>query len=307
MNRNIVLALLLVPLAGAEGRFFEYKEDSLGFALDNVECKRDFTVGVMESMMEHLDGADSLSEHVATLDDDVDALAEYADEADALGFRAYVRDSFMPHMLDAREAIRLERLEAAPVDPSVRMELGSDYNELLEGYETCNFESMEGFAWAKIDAYNEALEAATDRAESLASKGISTDAIEDLIATAQDEIVDPLEREVESAENASQVREALSKYCLFSGCPAGTNFHFGAKVAAEALGSTVDALEEVSDDAEADAYLAEAQGHLEDAQDVLEEIGDGVYSDGQGRTLWSAIHSAASSIKDALYELRSAR
>jgi hypothetical protein len=300
----VLFALLLIPMSSAIGELDDEREAALNAAMDNVECKTDFMVGVIDSMVENIEGVDYLNDHVDVLTGDEAQLQEYADEGDVQGFKDYVDDSYTPHMREAKDDVREARLEAN-ISAETKAELRDDYNSLSAAYEACNFDSLERFAEAKLSGYEEALELAEDKAANLSAKGVDTSGLTALIEEAEDEIVDPLSEAVENAGNSTELRDALGQYCLFNGCPRGTNFHFAAKFEVEKLESI---LEFIADDAEA-AGLGEdvdsAQEDIDATQDVLDDVGTSQYTESQGEDLRGYLRSAADTIMEIISTLRS--
>jgi hypothetical protein len=303
-TRYVMLALLLAPMVFAEGPFFDIRGQGLDAAMDNVVCKTDFMTGVLESIMDHVDGTEGLQTHVDALEADVEELQSLADANDVRGFRMYLHESYVPDMKAAREAIVLERGEHE-ITPGTRAALKSDFDELHSEYESCNSESMERFANAKIDAYEKALELAENQASELSAKGVETSGLSSLIEEAQEEIVEPLQAEVDAADTGPEIRAALAKYCLFDGCPTGTNFNFAAKFGHEKLQSILDYVEDEADAAGLGDDVDEAQADLDEAKSILDSVGDGSYSESQGRELWNALHDAAAKIREIVSSLRS--
>ncbi|MFH0884537.1 MAG: hypothetical protein V1861_02405 [Candidatus Micrarchaeota archaeon] len=299
----LLFALLLVPFASAiEGLDVE-REAALNAAMDNVECKTDFMVGVIDSMVENIEGVDYLNDHVDVLNTDEAQLQEYADEGDGQSFKDYVRDSYAPHMREAKDDIHDARLEAN-ITPEIKAELRDDYNSLGADYEACNLDSLERFAEAKLNGYEEVLELAEDKVANLSGKGVDTSSLTALIEDAREEIVDPLSEALENADNSTEVHDAIAQYCLFNGCPNGTNFHFAAKFEAEKLESI---LEFIADDAEAAGLgddVDSAQEDIDAAQAVIDEAGTSQYTEEQGEDLKDYLLSAADTIMEIISTLR---
>jgi len=307
-TRYMLFILLMAPLISAapEG-FDEERGAAMDAALGNVICNNGFTIGQMEYLMSIADGYDSLQDNIDALEADEEALSELAEERDPEGFRDYMLNERAENALDARQAYVAARMEIWPtLTFEQRQELRSEYSTLLDEYQTCHYEALEGFANAKIEGYESALELASERMSNLSEKGVDTSELESLIDEAQDSVISPLKDEVASAEDGPKMREAIASYCLFDGCPNGENFHFAAKFETTKLGSVLDAMEEDAIEAGLGDEVEEASAHLGDAQESLDGVGTGRYPSGEGEEVWESIKDAADIIRDILGELRSA-
>jgi hypothetical protein len=317
----MLFALLLVPMVSAIGGFNgaagasgghgsgssrmgmdEIKGELLTSSMDNVICKADFMNGVLESMMENVNGTENLQDDLDALETDVETLQGYSGSGDANGYRLYLRDSFAPHMRAARENIMSAR---HGVGGSVGEQLRIEYDSYKSEYHACNDESMGRFSEAKVNAYEAALERAQERADNMSAKGIDASGLDSLIRDAWEQVVDPLQDALDEAENGTGAKDAIHQYCLFNGCKEGLNFHFWVKFEAEKLDSV---LASISDEA-AEAGLSDdvdsAQADIDSASDALEDAGTAQYTDGAGQGILDDLHSAAQKIKAILHELRS--
>ncbi len=300
----VILALLLVPMASADPGIFDMpKGDGLDAAMDNVKCRAEFTVGVLESHISIL-GADELQDDIDDIEDDVDELQELVDDGDIRGFREHVHGDYSQHMRNARQNA-LQSRNQGNLSHGVKAQLRDAYSDLHEDFETCNFDSMERFAQAKIDAYEKVLERAGQRSEDLSEKGVDTGDLDDLIADAEDEILNPLQDAVGDAKTAEELREALGSYCLFNGCKDGMNFHFAANWQIEKLDSILDLIEEDAEEAGLSDDWDDANDYLETASSNLDEIGYDQYEGTEHDDVWDNIRSASGALKDIISELRS--
>lgn len=299
-----LFGLLMMSLTTAfPGHYDPMKEDALESAMDNVVCRVEFSVGVMESHIEHLD-AEELQDHIDTLEADVDELQEYVDDADAEGFRQYLRGTYVPNQQDVRAAVLDARLEAN-MTYEIRQSLMEDYTELKETFDECNYQSIKNFAEAKLEAYDEVLATAQERADNLTEKGVETDGLEQIIEDAEDEIVDPLQSAVDDAEDAQEIRDALRSYCMFNGCFDGTNFHFAAKTNIERLYSILEVVEDDAIEAGLEDEVEAIEDYLADAEDYLQDAGTSQYTTEQAEGVWDNIKDAAETLKEIVSELRS--
>jgi hypothetical protein len=299
----MLFALLLVPFASAEGRFIDERTDALSAAMDEVICRTDFTIGVLESHIEHLD-ADELQENVDALESDMEELEELAESVDFTGFRVYMRETYSAHLRQAREDVIEARLNAN-ITPADRLALRSDYDALFSDFQDCSFGALKRFATAKADAYEEAMAAAKERKDALSEKGLDTDGLESLINDAEEQVVDPFADAVDSAATAAELREALGEYCLFSGCPRGTNFHFAAKWHAEVLDKALAYVEDDAEEAGLGAKWDEASGMVEEADSAIGDLGTSQGTREELAEIWDDLTDASALLKEIISTLRS--
>jgi hypothetical protein len=302
--KYVVLALFLVPMATASpGIFDEPKGDALDAAMEHVQCRAEFTIAVMESQMEHL-GGNGLHDDIDAIEDDLEELQDLADNGDIHGFRSYLWVVFADNMLDARQNA-MEHRNQANMTHQVRLKLRSDYFDAKDDFDSCNAGALSHYADAKLDGYNVLLEAAEERAENLSEKGLDTSGLEELIDDAQEQVVGPLEDELDGAESAVEIREALGSYCMFNGCRDGFNFHMAAKWNIEKLDQILVLIEEDAESAGLGDDWDDASGYISDADDALSAVGDDQYEGTEHSDVWDNIRSASETLKDVISELRS--
>jgi len=282
----------------------EVRAERMGGAMDNAICKAGFTIGVLESMMDKVEGVDYLQDDVDTLNDDVDALQGYVDSEDDEGFWAYVKDTYSKHMKDAQQNVQKARREAN-ISNETREALRDDYKSMKGDYQSCNLESSKRFGQAKLDAYETILSNAEEKIGRLSEKGIDTAGLTQLVEDARSEIVEPLSEALEGSENHTEVKDALKSYCMFNGCPDGTNFHFAARFEVEKLASILEALSGNATEAGLGDDVQSAEDDLESAESELDDLGSEDYSEGQQESVWEHVRSAADKTKDILSKLRS--
>ena len=300
----MLFALLLVPMATAEGRFAYERGKWLDARMDNVVCKTNYMTGIIDYLMEIVGDTDDLAEHKVVLAQDVETLQEYADELNMAAFRAYLSDSYTPHLLEARQAAAEVR-NNANLSTDQLEELRSDYEELRTEYQSCSSDSLARMASAKIAGYKTALEVAQVKVANLSARGVNTSSLSELIADARSEIVSPLQDAIDAAENASELRSALREYCLSDGCPDGANFHFAAKFETEKLNSILAFIKTDAEAASLGDEVESAQADIDAAKDILDSIGTSNYLDGQAEELRGNLASAATTIKEIFSSLRS--
>jgi len=309
----MLFALLFVPLVSAapqgygpgvpvgKGAVRYTNGEGLASAMDVVNCRTDFTVGVLDSMIDRVPEASVLSDNVEELDADTAQLQGYTDAGDVDGFKTYLRATYEPHLRDAKQEV-LEVRRTANLSNDTRTELRSDYGALRTQYDGCNFNGLKRAAQAKVDSYDRFLDKAEERANNLSAKGVETSGLLGLISDARSQIVGPLQSALAAADNSSDVKDAFGQYCLFNGCPEGMNFHFAAKYELEKLDAILDAVDENATAAGLGDDVAAIQGYIDSAQSALDAAGTSQFND---KGVWNDIRDASNGLKDLLAALRS--
>lgn len=289
-------------MAGLESRWAIARGQMLNGSMDNAVCKAGYMAKAIDAVMENVNGTDGLMNLADKLDNDVAALQNYANDGNILGFRAYMHNTFTPHMAAAKSSINDAWANATLAE---RLRLSAEFRSLQTEYLACNGPSLGRFGDAKADAYDVALERARARAGALSAKGVDVSGIESLIDEAREQVVDPLNDGLDSADNGTAMRGAIGGYCLMNGCPNGLNFHFWAKFEAEKLDSI---LASISDDARA-AGLSDdvdsAQADIDSARNSIDDIGSGTYSSGIGKEVMDSLREASRKITAIYHNLRS--
>ncbi len=287
MIRYVILAMMLVSFASAQGIFYEDRAERFEAGKEYAICKANFNIQVMESHMEEL-GVD-LHDEVDELEGDIEEIQNLDMEN---GFWPYMNSQFRPHMMHAREMTIQTR---AGMMQGHRMNLINEYSDHAAEYRECIASSLEKYGNAKVSAYEHMLDRAESRADELESKDLDVSELRNLISQAQSDIVDVLKGDLKNAETGEQIRNAIRSTCMYDGCPNGMNFHFSAKWHIAKMESIVDLYGD-------DVDFSEASGYLDEAEDILDSSGNGFLNDGE---LWRNIRAASNSIKEALFDLRS--
>lgn len=311
----MLFALLLVPFVSAAPQGYgpgvqvgqgpgiagKYMNgEGLASAMDVVVCRTDFTVGVLDSMIDRVPGASGLGDSVDELEEDTAQLQQYADAGDVDGFKTYLRGTYESHLRDAKQEV-LEARRTANLSSDTRAELRADYDALRAEYDGCNFNGLKRAAQAKIDGYGRFLDRAEEKTNNLAGKGVETGGLLSLISDARSQIVAPLQSAVDAADNASEVKDAFGQYCLFNGCPDGTNFHFAAKFEIEKLDGILAVVGENATAAGLGADVDGIQADLDSAEAGLVSAGTDQFNDKQ---VWNGIRAASDGLRDLMAALR---
>jgi hypothetical protein len=306
MRYTVMLAvgLMIIPLAGAAGMNSTYRQGMLDAAMANAACKADF----MDGLIGAIDGAvpsASLGQYADALGNDERTMQGLASSGDWEGFRGYVQGTFDPDMKTAREAVQSwRRGDGRSAGNDTRSALKDDYSRLRAAYDGCAFDSLKGYADAKVQWYTSLMADYQAKAGKLGSEGVQTGDLASLISDADSQIVSPLQSAVDSAGNTTQLRDAIGQYCLFNGCGSGTDFHMAARFESGRLSDVLAYIQPRAQAAGLGGNVTDAQGVVSSVQSELSRIGTSEYAPGQSDEVWSGIRSAANETRDILGALR---
>lgn len=304
----MVPVLLLLAVSVASAARFEYDEKPMLMAVyENAKCRVDFTSDLIDSMVEESPEEEGLLDYQDTLNDDMDELYGMAQEGNREGFRLYLRETFEPNFREAKEEMREARnriREGEEQGQGKMLRLRNEYMELNGTYAECHYETMGDIAQERIRWMNQVLAHWSEKSDDISGKGVDTSELDGVVDNAEEEIVDALEDEVDSATTGYQVRKAIGGYCLGNGCPNGKNHHFYAKAEIAKLNGILAYLEEDAEEAGLEEEVSEAEGYLESADGGVQETGQNQYRQGMGESVWNDIKGAAETIRDIFSELR---
>ncbi len=303
-----LMLLLAASVVSAVG--MKYNETPMLTALyKNVQCRVEFTNGVIDSIMKNVPEAAYLSSYQDLLNDDLTELYNLAQAGDREGFKNYLKDEFEPDFHATKEAIRDARRNFTTwnVTPADRRNMAEHYKSLNRTYGQCRFDAMKEVAEGRLGWINAALGRASERSKNLSARGVSTSELDAVIDGARGTVVDPLENRINSATTAIEIREALNAYCLANGCPNGLNYHFFAKSEIARLNGILNYIRADAIEAGLGSDVETAQGYLDSASAKVQETGNNQYAEGVKEFVWGNIKSAAETIKSIFNKLRGTR
>jgi len=306
MKYALVFALLAIASLSYAASPNAAKGQGLSAAMDDVKCKNDFTIGVIDSIQSaDPDGSGSLDAIASTLQADESKLQTYTDSKDVDGFRSYLKSNYNPDLRAAKSDVQDWRKSAKNLSNGTRESLRTSYNDLRTTYESCNLDAVKAHAQEKVQWYESELDNAGAKADNLSGRGIDTSNLETIISDARSGIVSPLSSVIDSATDAKGIQVALKQYCLYDGCTDGSNFHFAAKFESTKLDDILAKLNANPNAQNATAHIQAAQNDLSTAEGILSSLGLSQASDSQQTQLWNSIKDAATNVKEAISEMRS--
>ncbi len=302
-NAVLIALLLAVPLVSADSG--NLSSQYLSASAQQVKCKTDFMVGVLNSITSTVTNAGSLSAYASALQSDDAQLQTYADGGQVESYRQYLQGTYDPELKSAREAIVQWRMsDGRNTTVSERQTIRSDYASLRSSFDSCELTAVKDYADAKVTGYTAILAEYQDKASNLSAKGIDTSNLTSLISEARSTIVTPLQSALDSANDSKGVADAIRSYCLYNGCKNGTNFHFAAKWDIAKLTAIESQVQSKPAAANFTAQLGQVTSDLGSASAMLQGIGTSDYQPGQQAQVWDPIKDAASVLTQVIHGMR---
>jgi len=310
---TLLFASLLVLIVGAQPVPNADRTALLNSALKDMGCKVTYETGLINAMVSKFPSlSSSLSPYIGKLQTDLAQLTQYSSQKDVQNYTIYVQETFTPNLVDANTAQRkgIESLrDNSGMDKNetkaAMRSLKSEMESLRAANEICF--DMETHAGLVINYYTNSLNMYEKRANNLSQRNIGAAVLSNLVAEARQNILDPLKDEVNSAQNNSQIKAALMKYCLFDGCLNGTNFHMAAKYETARLQILLNvvSVEAVNIDLDNSGYpdRDEIKIALEHVDEIIDSWANVNANSGQLKTEWDNIRSAAKKIHALFVEI----
>lgn len=294
LGKSIVLIalLLLIPAVHAD----EAESRAGNAAFMHMQCKTEFTQGVLKVFITVLPSASTLQTNVDKLRADLAELETKA--ADPKAYTSYVRTTLHPDLRDSKQASLNVSLTTSTTKAQ-RSAIRDGYMQKRATYITCTTNATQAFAEAKLALYKKKIAGAQEKANTLQAKGVGIAAVNKVIVDANTQIVAPMESELGNASTLDRKKGVLDKYCLYNGCEYGTNFHFAAKLAIETTQGILNLMKTNANAAQAEESFKQAQIHINAAREALAIIGTKAYSESDKDAVWSHIRAAEKDLKDA--------
>ncbi len=307
-TRNLFLAALFFTLVA--GAFALAQEDGSGKGENfnseyaHAQCKADFTVGVIDSLIKNLQDV-SLSKYSDTLKQDIEKIKEAAGGEDKEKFRDLVK-TFDSDLKEANKAVRDAR-KTGNISNETKAALKTAYEELHKTYNGCSFEALKKVAEKRADNYKKTLVKYEERADNFAKKGLEISGMLKVIQDAKAQVYEPLLLTIRNANDTETLREAFRKYCLNNGCKDGVNFHLAVKFEMAKLEALIGKARQENLTTDAQTKLDKAQADLDAAKSLLANIGTSEYKGEKGKEVAEKLREVAKDIQEAYKSIRQAK
>ncbi|MBI5227765.1 hypothetical protein HY988_04220 [Candidatus Micrarchaeota archaeon] len=299
----LLLAVPMISAVSSNPVKDAVKGDLLGSALDEIKCRNDFTVGVIDSITSADSNASALSSYASALQKDYTQLQVYVSANDSEGFRTFVKATYKEDVKSTDDAIRNWRKTGRKAEGKAnetRETLRAEYEQLRPVYQECRLGAVKEHANARVRMYNGILDHEDQRIQNLSARGIDTQGLRGVVDEARNRIVSPLQNGINSATDAKEIISAMHSYCLYNGCQNGTNDHFAAKVNIERLGGVLGKIKSSNQSGNFGPQIADAEENLAMANSAVAGFGMNHYDQEQHDAVWDPIKEAAGQIKEIL-------
>jgi hypothetical protein len=283
-------------------------DDLLSAKNDYVNCRVDFTIGVIDDIIASIpDTNGSLANVSAALKADKAELESLLAANNTTAYQDFVNGQLKDDLEAAIAAIAHERgsYKDYNVTNITRELLQNQYQERHGDMLACDGVSFARVAEVRIRQYNDAVQNWQEKADELGAKNYSIDGMQAVIDGAKDGPIAALQDAIDS-NDLSQIRAAIKVNCLADNCKgengtAAQNYHGFAKFDLARLQSIVDKLNANAGNTSNSTLLSEAQANLDDAQSALDSIGGAQFSgENQRNSVWQPLRDAAKDIRDYL-------
>jgi len=304
----VLSALLALPAAyAASGGANGAQGQLLGAATAEAQCRVDFTVGYLNAISAAVPNASAtLGADASALQADMATLDGYATSGDTAGYRSYLSGTMDPAFKAARNDVASRPWKGS--GDATLSSLKASYLQLSQTLESCQLNAAKSFAQDKIAIYQQDIENYTSRTGAIAGRNgsIGTGGLNQILSDAQSQVIGPLQAAISSAGNASDLRAALDKYCLYDGCKNGENFHLAVKYGLARLTATLSSAQSRMG-ANGTNYFAKAQQDLSSAQSEMSAIGTSQYTDSSRGALQDSMKSFTRDLRQAAAQIAQAR
>jgi hypothetical protein len=305
----VACALLIIPAAafaqtgsGQQNQVTLGQQSYLNAMLARVTCQTNFETGIVSAAISDIPNIDqtAISSDSSKINTDLQTLTSDANT----GNREQLKTDLKTFRTDSKTTTMDLRTAIKSATPSSdqKTKLKSDMANLKATLKSCMFSASQQFANARIMAYDTGIQKVQNRTNILASKGVDTTKLNQLINQAQTNLGN-LAASVSTATNSSQLKAALQSYCQYNGCKSGTNFHLAAQSALAAEQAVLDKIKSNPNSGQYSSQIDQAQTDLTNAENILNAVGTSKYQDTQHTDVWNALHDAHGIIKQLLSEL----
>lgn len=285
-------ALLFSPPANAASNIY----------LNEVGCRIDFNIAAMNSMIAAFpNDSSSLQQSVTTLNNDKTQIQSLQNSIDIRNFTIqYTNDMKQTRMSVSQWRATVLRRQSL----SEKASLALAYRTAQSTFNQCSFSVEQTIAQNRITDYPTQISKFQNVSNQLASKGFDVTHLNQILQSAQSEIIQPLQTAISSANDSQSLGLALRSYCLYDGCVKGTNFHIDAKFDIAKYSTVLTSLQNVSTSFNLNSTaLTQASQSLSDAQTTLDQVGTSVYTGTQSQKIFGDIKVAARDISQLISQI----
>lgn len=264
----------------------------LNAAFQYANCKTNFTVGLINYVVNKNAVLSPLIQSSTILQQDNSRLAVLANEGNISQFRIYLSGTYDPELALVGQNFS-SQIKAANLSSNTISAIRVYYNSSKITLQSCSNTTTKSFAIQKLNQFNASIVQFQNQINSINTKGtsgISTNSLSQILQTAQSLIIQPFASAISQATTNQQLSAATSKYCLFDGCKNGTNFHLEAKFDIQLTTLRLDHLE--SNPNITSSSLTQALSDISAATVIINQVGNATYKGSQGANIFTNLSAA---------------
>lgn len=275
-------------------------KDELTKAFNNLQCKTDFTIGIINSMISNVP-SEKLSNYTLKLQNDMSQLQTFIDNNDKDGFRDYLKDNYDKDIRQFKTDARDWRKSNRNLTKEEKETISKTYSDLKDKYDSCELDSSKLYGNGRINNFNNILAEYQKKVDALSSKGIDVTRLNQVLSDAKSEIVDPFQKKLDNANSTKEVKLIMQSFCLFDGCKTGSNFHLAAKFNIAKLEIAYDMFSKSN---VSTSSLSKLDNYITTSKSALGRINTAKYSTESKKLVWDNIKLANEIIKQIKKEYK---
>ena len=304
MNKKISLVLGIFLIFGFSLIIVNAANSSdLQKAYDNAKCKSDFTIGVVNSLV-NVQNSVPLTDSLSKLNSDLTQLQSLSVSSDTTTFKDFLKNNFDADLNAAVKNVNDWRLQnKGNLSSSDKSSLNSTYFQLKSVYDNCQISSLNDYGSERLNSFNNTLEDYQNNIDKLNSSGVDVNELNQIISDAQTQILMPLQNALSSINETNSSNKVFSQYCLFDGCDNGTNFHLDAKISIANLDISLNRINNLSNSSSVSSQITQLQTDISNAKNALSIVGAQKYTQDQEKNIFNSIKDADQSIKQIAMQI----
>lgn len=303
LNKNLAFGFLIFFLTLT---FVVASSDNTQWqsALNNSECKLNFSMGVVNLMSSFLPNY-SFAQYTTKLQSDFSQLQGYVLNDNQSLYRNYINSQFDPDLKATSEAVQEYWRTPAynNLTRADKLKFRAGYNSLKTNYDVCFVGSLRNLGGGRINNFYNEIRVYQNESDKLAAKGVDVSALNQILSDAKSQI-QVVQSKLNTATTPQEVQQAIQSFCLFDGCENGTNFHLEAKWDIAKLNIALTRIQNNTNSTNFSDNITQLETAINNAKSALTSVGTSSYTDVTKKEVWDNIKLAENLILEITKLLR---
>jgi len=270
---------------------------------DTVAARVNYMSGVLGDTSSLVPQASDLTSRVSALNSDLNTLNGYVGSSDNSGFDSYVKGTITTDLKSSQDALKANvgQFKTWNITKATRDQLKTDIENRKAAFNSAVQQAAAELGNARLSQYNNDMSNANSQIANLSSKGIDTSAMQNIVSSAQTNVINPLQSAINSGD-INATKEQLTSTCMYNGAP--YSYHLAAKMDLARLNAIT---AKISANATAMGYgsqISDVNSKLSAAQSLLNQIGTNPYTGDQETQYYNTLQSASSEIKTIINNMK---